>query len=535
MEVLRVFRPLDYQEKIYTLCPPELIVLGGNRSSKTLNCAIKFASEMLRIPVTTEDGRQLPLHSPEGPMLGWIIGKHENHIGTTIYDTLFKPGLFKIIRDEETNEWRTYRPWVEADRARSREAVASEPLIPRRFIKEEAWSDKKGHVYDEVTLINGNVIRFYSSKAEAKQGDKLNWIWIDEDIDNEDHVPEWQARTIDLEGCLMWSAYPHSSNAALADLVDKADKFKHHDKPYTIVINLTMSQNPFLNKEKVAAVTEGYDDDTRRARDLGQFTFDSQLVYPEFNRAVHLSPPLEEGDHWDDLDEILAGGTKPSDWCRSMVLDPGFNHTAVLFCAVVPEHLGGYWVVEDEVYLKRKNLDDLCQTLRPMMQGFVFEDFVIDGRAARQTPLTGGPTYRQQFVDAFQKYDISCRSTGNDFVLGSDNIEARINLVRQALAVNLQTGRPKLRLHRHRTKAGCQHEFARYKYRMAQGKITDQVVARYDHAMDCLGYWVSRNPVYVYPDSNDKTAPRIFRQFKKLNLKNRQRQGQGSTWLGPVA
>jgi hypothetical protein len=540
MEVLSVFRPLDYQECIYECKSPEMVVLGGNRSGKTLNVSIRFASELLRTPVTRLDGTKIPLQSPNEPLLTWVIGKHENHLGTTIYDTLFRPGLFKVIRDLETGDWRTYRPWDPADVARKNETEPSEPLIPDRYIKEHAWQDKKCHVYEEVTLVNGNIIRFYSSMAEAKQGDKLDIIWIDEDIENEEHVQEWQARTVDKEGFIFWSAFPHSANAALSDMVDRAEAQEHLDDPYTSVIQLTMSQNPFLSKKRVKAVTSSYSEDQKRARDGGEFTFDSQLVYPEFRRSLHLSPPVDEEAAWDELDRILGSNERPSNWRRDMIVDPGFNNQAILFCAVVPEDLGGYLVVEDELYLKRKNLDQACQLIRDKMKGpfdgCIFESFIIDGHAARQTPMTGiGGTYRQQYVDAFKRWDISCRQTGNDFILGSDNVEGRINLVRNALAVDTQLGRPRLRFHRHRTKDGCQYEFARYKYQVVKHKINEKVVSRYDHAMDCLGYWVSTTPEYVYPEPNDNTAPRIIRQFRRLLNRSSVPNEPGAIRLGPSA
>ena len=533
MEALRLFRPLDYQERIFDTDCTELVVVGGNRSAKTLNCAIKFVSEALRIPVMNSEGKTFPLHCPNQPLLLWVIGKHENHIGTTIYDTLFKKGLFRVIRDEHTKDWRTYKPWDNEDVKRKEESHPAEPLIPERFIKATSWKSKASHVPEEVTLINGNVIRFYSSQAEAKQGDKLDYIWIDEDIEYPEHVAEWQARLSDKQGRLIWSAFPHSTNNALADMVDRAELQQHRESPDTVVIRLTFSDNPFIAAAEKRKRLEAWSDEDKRARDRGEFTFDSQLVFPSFSRFVHLSPPHSEESEWDEIDRILAGNKRPPDWTRYMSIDPGFNNCAIVFGAVPPPELASALVIEGELYLKRQNLDNIATAIKPWVDNFIYEEFIIDGRAARQTPLTGGPTYRQQYVEKFESFDIRCRVSGNDFVLGNDNIEARVALVRQALVVNATTGKPYLRMSRAKTQEGLQMEFLRYKYRKERGRVTDKIVSRYDHAMDALGYMVSRLPKYVQPHHNDKSAPASFKNYKKLRSMFKKESQDEGMWLGP--
>src|SRR5678815_2985944 len=80
-----------------------------------------------------------------------MLGYGEKHIGRVFYNKLFKPGIFRVIKDLETEKWRVYRPWPTeegGDLDRASESLKAPPLIPDRFIQGKiAWEKRSERVF----------------------------------------------------------------------------------------------------------------------------------------------------------------------------------------------------------------------------------------------------------------------------------------------------------------------------------------------------------------------------------------------------
>ena len=174
-EGLKIFRPLDYQLPIFTSRASEMLVRGGNRSGKTICTAAEISSAATGIPITGPDGNLLPLKYPtDRPLLIWLIGYGETHIGDTFYRMLFKRNPeFKMIKDLQSGQWRAYRPWKPEDKARVEDARMAPPFIPRRLVdpKGWAWKDKAKRHFTICRMTNGTEIHAFTSKGEPKMGD----------------------------------------------------------------------------------------------------------------------------------------------------------------------------------------------------------------------------------------------------------------------------------------------------------------------------------------------------------------------------
>ena len=114
-ELLTCFRPSQQQQQIFESKASELLVFGGKRAGKSVGVSAAFASRVLGMPVTFQDGTvyppNFPAPTPDYPRIYWIIGWDTKHIGQTIYRLLFKPGqggTYRVIPDEKTGEWITY-------------------------------------------------------------------------------------------------------------------------------------------------------------------------------------------------------------------------------------------------------------------------------------------------------------------------------------------------------------------------------------------------------------------------------------------
>lgn len=547
VEMLRLFRPLPYQVPIFTSKAPDLIVRGGNRSGKTTSASVLFASLAMGKPIIGPDDKPLPSPWPkhwpkDGGLLLWCVGYDEKHVGQTIFRHLFMPGLFRVIKDPVTGKYRTYQPWRTEDQALASETISSEPLIPDRYIKHWSWKDKARHIFESVELINGTVIRAYSSRGEVKQGDKVHCIWIDEDIEYESHIGEFHMRLLDHRGRLIWSAFPHSKNQALIELSEQADEQRDWDNPLVEEIKVNLLDNPYIGADqKARAEISLTSDEEKRARIFGEFVYDSFLVYPSFNKRVHCGPG-DDDQHWDHIDEVFKNNERPADWCRYLAIDPGYTRCAVVFAAVPPPDLfdqlrpeENYVVIEGELYEKGKTVDEIAALIRNWTERYPYEAFLIDWHAARQTPMSGGDSIYVQFRKAFEKYRIYSNQTHSGFIRGNDDINGRIEIVRQYLSFN-RLGRPRLRLFGDKT-PNMQKEFMRYKFRQTpQGFIDEIPVKRHDHLMDALGYLLSIHPDWKEPEHAVMSEGGVYRAFQAMQERTRKKLHQGNRFvsLGPA-
>ena len=124
-----MYRPMEHQKEIHKTKASEVVVIGGNRSGKSLCTFIEDA----RAACGSDPHGKYP---EENGILA-IIGRDWKHIGMVVYPMLFKAGAFYIIKDLKTGDWRAYDP--EVDEPRKSERKPAPPMIPPRMIKKISW------------------------------------------------------------------------------------------------------------------------------------------------------------------------------------------------------------------------------------------------------------------------------------------------------------------------------------------------------------------------------------------------------------
>ena len=515
-EALRLYRPMPSQFPFHNSPATERVVRGGNRGGKSTCAAVEFASAATETQLTAADGTPIPFRYPKGPKLMWVVGYDQKHIGQTIYRLLFRPGVFRMIRDKATGEWRSWRPWEPEDKDRENETKPCPPLIPPRFIdpKGWAWENKADRVFTTCRLKDGTEIHAFSSKGEPKQGDPVDLIWVDEDIAFPRHVAEWQARLIDKRGRLIWSAFPHSKNEALVRMSERAKEQEGEPSPSVFEILLRQSHNPFLPAEAVKERLEAWSEDERRARDLGEFLTDTVAMYPNFSKHLHCTP-REEGK--DKLDKLIEdrGGQIPEDWTRYLVLDPGHAKQGVLFAAVPPPHIyGDHVVIYDEIFARRIDAYALARAVFQKAKGFAFRAFIIDSHAGRQTPMGHNKTIKRQYSEAFESVGLTSELSGSSFIDGSDNVDAGIGLVREWMHIR-GDGTTKLRIVT-ATTPNLQRQLDGYKKHVMNGEPQDRPAAgQVDELCDCARYLAAANPGWYPPQQKVAVESPILRIFNE--------------------
>lgn len=529
---VRMFRPLPgMQTEFFRCTSSEILLRGGNRSGKTVSVSTRFAAIARDIDIVAPDGSLIPSRLPHQkgrPLLMWVIGYDLRHIGQTIHRVLLRAGLYKMIPDADSGEWRAFDPVK--DRGREKLAKPAPPLIPPTEIVDNGvtWENKGEKQFSTIELKNGTIICAFSSIGEVKAGDPVDVIWIDEQIKYPQHYQEWQARLSDTKGRIFWSSWPATSNMALRNMDKRARAALEHNTNDSISqFVLEFSKNPFIDDEEKAKRLAGWDEEQRLARDRGEFAIDSLKMYGEFSPELHCAyGPFADAD--DRLAAKLreTGGHPPHDWTRYLILDPGTQHPGVLLAAVPPPDLFGHFVVPyGEVYTPRLDADALAKAILERTQGESFEAFYIDSRAARQTPMGFSGSVASNYSRAFRQLKLQCRQTGSSFSPGSDDVEKRISDVRVLLRLQ-RDGRPRLRIVTHAC-PNLVRQMQEYERKVVEGPYGKQILElpaekqQIDLAQ-CLEYLASRSPQYVPRAANRPVVESLsMRMYRSLQAREK--------------
>ena len=514
---MKLYKPNPNQEPIHQCRASEILVIGGNRSGKSLCTFVEDARA-----VTGQDPYK---KYPERDGILVIVGKDWRHIGMVVYPMLFKAGAFKIIKDLHTKEWRAYDHV--ADAARKSESKPAPPLIPPRMVASTSWVLKSANYIQKCTLHNGWEIFFFSSEGDPVQGFQATRCHLDEDLNSEAWIPEMQARLADRKGVFCWSAMPHSANNALLGLKERADAAEELgiENPTIKQFKLRFLDNPAIDDEEKRKSLERWSavgEDVLRMRAEGDFITDSVLVYPNFDMRIH---GMERSE--------LPDGQIPRNWTRYAVIDPGHTVTAVLFAAVPPDEK--FVLVYDQLYLRQCNASIFGEKFAAKAVGQHFHAFLIDAHGGRLRDIGSGRLPIEQYTEQLVMRKIRSQTTGASFLAGCDDILARTEATRVAMHIR-PTGSPQLRVLCNAV-PDLERELKRYRkkvnYIAGTAIVTDMPNTRGEvHLCQTLEYLCAYRPRYHTPPIAPESEP----WWVKWQAERRKRLGNGQApfvYLGP--
>jgi len=502
-EALRLYEPLPFQDRYHSSDAKEILLQAGNQVGKSLAAFVEDA----RAATGQDPYEKYPKEN--GIMV--CLGMDEGHIGRTIHKYLFREGAFKIIKDLESNKWRAWKPWVESDWERKKDAKPAPPLIPERFIKQFAWKKRAQHVFEICELHNGWTIYAMGSKGDPSQGFQADLVHIDEDLERSEWYDEMIARLSMRDGKLRWSALPHSKNDALVNLAERAEDEEGLKNPSTEVIRATIFDNPFMPEEVKQENIKRWKakgEDEFRKRALGELVTDSVLMYPNFSKDVHGAIKFEEPRN--KVQEYLANndGIPGKDWCRYMVVDPGHSVCAVTFYAVPPPSMGDYVVCYDELYIKHCTAAKFGTMVAQKTVNDTFQAFIIDAHGGRIREIGSGLLPRQQYSKELANNKVKSTLTGSNFLSGSDDVPGREMKLRSWINIRAD-GSTKLLVVTQRCPNLCK-EFNRFKKKTINGYITDEGNRRGNcHAIETLEYAAAHGLKYVKPKTKRKVVSKV--------------------------
>lgn len=500
-ESINLYEPLPEQSDFHACTAKQRLIRGSNRAGKSIAAAMECARA-----VTGKD----PYNKyPKTNGIAFIVGKDGKEVGRVLYRYLFRAGSFKIIRDEETKLWRTYRPWQ--DMHRLSELRLSPPLIPPRFIDSIAWENKKGNVPSLVTLRNGWEMHFFSSLGKPPTGSAIDFCWFDEEVVDPEWMPECMARLVDRGGKFVWSATPQIGTEHLYELHEKAEKGSETVKEFRLLLD----DNPYISSADKKEFKDTLSEDAIRVRYYGEYARAGLRVYPEFSEYQHGVP-------WFDI---------PKSWTRCMVVDPGRQVCAVLFAAVPPEEEKGNKVyVYDELYIEDCSADIFGERVAAAIGSDVMYAFLIDSRAGRVDEMGSGKNIEQQYSDALRKRRVSSVKTGSGFYWASDDVTGGIEAVRAWL--RMREDGPKLCYFRDKCPK-LEWEIKRYQYKQDKDGVTEHPRQKNCHMMDNLRYLAMYDPQHVTMPISKPEKSAVIKILEDRARKRKQQDGKLKINLGP--
>lgn len=234
--------------------------------------------------------------------------------------------------------------------------------LPERYISDVVMREgKKGAaeygVIDYILVKNvfGGIskIGFKSCDQgrERFQGTSLDFVWFDEEPPK-DIYDECRMRVFDKCGDVFGTMTPLKGLTWVYDEIELNEK----NNPQVWCEYMEWSDNPYLDKEEIKAMTSSVSEQDQLSRRYGKFTVGEGLVYPEFDQSVHVIDPFDVPKEWQTNISIDPGLTNPTS-CHFYAVDFDGNIYVVAehFEAgqSVDHHVKKIFEIADEIGWKR--------------------------------------------------------------------------------------------------------------------------------------------------------------------------------------
>lgn len=468
---------------------------SGKTTSASVECALAFTGRHPRLPKA--DGK------------AFLVAFKGNEVGDVLFKKLFRPGAFRVIKDEHTGLWRTYKWWIDGDRAS--ESVEAPPLIPERFIRGGwagiGWENKKDGIPSVVRSTCGWDFRFLTAQSTPPHGVQLDLVLLDEEIPSNWYT-EMMARLLTRNGLMMWSVTPQVGTPRLYSLYEEAIRSRDQENPRVSVFIMGLDDNPYLTeqqREDFKAQIAHAGEDEYNARVHGIPTVMGLRVFKEFlTRRQFMAVPYRD---------------IPSNWTRYAVIDPGHQVCAVLFAAVPPPTDGDFIYLYDELYIKNCTAAVLAREMKKKTVFQDFEDFIIDYQGARVKDAGQGRTIISQYAEEFAKQQVSSRRSGTGFTHGISDIKAGVEAIRGLMRIR-DDGTVKLRFFPSVMK-NWESEIKHWNNkRDPSGGITDDPETRGAvHLCGCTRYLALYQPTYTKVEQRGNREYRAW--ISRMNARDK--------------
>lgn len=282
---VRYFNPANEQQAEALSDEDNVLLLGGNRSGKTVCGAVETTCRLL--------GEHPYKDVPKGPVKTWACSQ-----------VLPGSGDKPHVQLEELKRW-----------------------IPKDALRGGEWAKSYSPGARTLHLANGSVCEFkgYDQGLLSFESAKLHWIWFDEEPPVKEIFTSCQMRLLDYRGKWWMTVTPVLSLQGRGWIEDGLYEpwmaVRGANLNYN-VIQISTFSNPHLSQEMVNEALGSMSAEEKAVRAHGSFARIGGSVLSEWDPTIHKVAPF----------------LPPRSWRHYLIIDPGYrNATAGLWAAVDPE------------------------------------------------------------------------------------------------------------------------------------------------------------------------------------------------------
>ena len=327
---------------------------------------------------------------------------------------------------------------------------------------------------------NGSFIELmsYDQDLDKFSGTSRHFVHFDEEPP-EDIYTENLARLVDTHGSFWITMTPIEGMTWIYETLYEPATLGSEE---VFVVEVSMTDNPYLNREAVEAFLSKLTPDERTAREHGRFVQLGGLIYKDFNVERHVVEPF----------------SPPADWLVVASLDHGYNNpTAWLWHAVSQD---GTVVTFHEHYMSGWTIELHAQEVHRVNALYRREpDFYIGDPSIAQSNAVSGTSIHTEYV-----------TRGLPIVLGTNDVKAGINRVARYLKVR-GDGNPNWVITNNCVETV--KEMRRYRWKTYASKrianahnLQEEPHKKNDHCMDSLRYFFMSRPDLI-ADVPDARVP----------------------------
>lgn len=248
-----------------------------------------------------------------------------------------------------------------------------------------SWEDSFSSRKKTMTFRNGSVIdiKTHQQEIDAYAGVPLHWVWFDEECPKA-IFDECRLRLIDFNGVWWMTMTPVEGQDWIFD------RFITEDSKNVEKFEISIHDNPHLNKEALRILSEDLTDEEKEVREKGVFIPRGGLILKKFDYNRHV---------------IEGGNPVPKDWPVYVSIDHGFNNpTAILWHAVSPQ---GEVVTFAEHYRSKMVIEQHVVKIKEMNKRWNVKPvtYIGDPSMSQKSGITGTSplmTYREHGIPLIQ-------------------------------------------------------------------------------------------------------------------------------------
>lgn len=422
------YKPHDKQIIFHSSDKRHRLYIGGNRSGKTTGGILEDLMWLT--------GKHPYRKIPQGGVRGRIVGVD------------FTEGIEMILKPEMMR-------WC-----------------PVSELRGNSWADAWDSQTRTLHFQNGSFVEFMSYEQDVAKfaGTSRHFIHFDEEPPQDIYI-ECLTRLIDTKGSWWMTLTPVMGMEWMFDEVYTPGKTDMESD--IAVIEVDMTENPYLDQEEIAKYTKLIPEDDVDARKHGKFVRRGGVIYKAFDKNIHIVPSLEDvPDSWELYASLDHGYNNPTAWLWSGV---DLDGNVITFA----EHYESEMIVEshaEQVKLINKSIGRDPGT------------FVGDPAIAQRQAVTGTSIQAEYALH------------GVNIILGNNDVIAGINKINSYLSYDLKKDIPP----RWVITENCTNlirEIQKYRWKTWASKKTERQNNKFDiphkkddHACDSARYLFSLMP-----------------------------------------